>query len=157
MGSGKSTAGIKLAERMNYDFIDLDEYIEKSAGKSIELIFSEEGESGFRKIENEALKELLIQPDAIIATGGGTPCYFDNMDLMNKTGKTVYLKIPEEVLVKRLMDKKGDRPLIKGKNEKELKEYVKKNLQEREGFYSGAQFTIHAEQLNVEKLLRLIF
>ncbi len=153
MGSGKSTAGKKLAVRLGYQFIDLDEYIEKMAGMTVSAIFSSKGEHAFRKLEREALNRIDRSEKVVIATGGGTPCFSDNMDFMNKSGKTVYLKMPVQELIDRLQHEKEDRPLICGKNEEELQRYVRDKLEEREAYYRKAQIIIDGDALDLNRLL----
>ncbi|MCJ7616788.1 MAG: shikimate kinase, partial [Desulfobacterales bacterium] len=114
MGSGKSTAGKKLASHLGWSFIDLDRRIEEHTGKSIPELFSKYGEDYFRDVEANVLKRLKSQTNTIISAGGGTPCHGDNMDFMLETGLTVYLKLTSVQLKYRLSESKGERPLIKG-------------------------------------------
>jgi len=153
MGSGKSTAGKKLAVRLGYQFIDLDEYIEKMSGMTVSSIFSSKGEHAFRKLEKEALDQIDRLTGVVIATGGGTPCFSDNMDFMNKSGETVYLKMPVKKLIERLQHEKEHRPLICGKSDEELDQYVRDKLKEREVYYRKAQIMIDGDPLNLEALL----
>ncbi|MDR3340075.1 MAG: shikimate kinase [Candidatus Symbiothrix sp.] len=138
MGAGKTAVGKLLAKKMDLTFIDVDVFIENHYRKSITTIFEEEGEPGFRAIERRALLELIAFEDTVISTGGGMPCFFDNMDIMNKTGITVYLKVSVEELVRRLHSGKQKRPLIKDKNAEELYEFVSRSLEKREVFYGKA-------------------
>ena len=153
MGSGKSTAGRKLADKLGYCFIDLDEYIGKMTGMTVSSIFSSKGEKAFRELEREALLQIDQLTDVVIATGGGTPCFSDNMDFMNRSGKTAYLKMSVERLVERLQHEKEQRPLIRGKKNKELDTYVRKKLDEREIYYRKAQIIIAGDTLNLDRLL----
>ncbi|HTN69324.1 MAG TPA: shikimate kinase [Dysgonamonadaceae bacterium] len=139
MGVGKTTIGKRLSVELGIEFIDLDIYIENRYRKSIEQLFNKKGEDGFRKIEREMLREVASFQNVLIATGGGTPCFFDNMDVMNKQGTTVYIKASIEQLVARLLASKNIRPLIENKSPAELKDFVTQHLALREGYYSKAQ------------------
>ncbi len=120
MGCGKSTLGRRLSEHLNLQFIDMDHYIEERNLKTIPQIFEQEGEAEFRNKERKALEELSEFTDIIIATGGGAPCFFDNIDLMNQSGQTIYINIDPAILADRLLKSKTERPLIKGKSKDEL-------------------------------------
>src|SRR5438309_12108249 len=111
MGSGKTFLGKQLAELISYEFIDLDESMEKDEGASIAAIFSSKGEAYFREKESLLLKSLLQNKNAVIATGGGTPCFYDNMKWMNEYGVAVYLKLSSEILFQRLKPEINHRPL----------------------------------------------
>ena len=156
MGSGKSTAGKQLAEKLGYRFLDLDEYIEKETNTTISSIFRSQGEHAFRKLESRSLIDLCQFEDCVIATGGGTPCYSENMNLMNRSGKTVYLEVTVKNLVKRLQDKKEHRPLIAGKTSEELMKYISDKLDEREIYYRKAQFIVKGDPLDNDNLLSLL-
>lgn len=142
MGCGKSTLGRKLAQRLNLCFIDLDKYIEERNFRTIPAIFAEEGEAGFREREKKALEEIADFENLVVATGGGAPCFFKNMDLMNRTGVTLYMAPPVEILVERLLKSKNERPLIKGKSREELTRFIDENLQKRAPFYEKAAVII---------------
>jgi shikimate kinase len=156
MGSGKSTAGKWLAEKLGYEFVDLDESVEKITNMTISSIFSSKGELAFRELERKALAKLARSSGIVIATGGGTPCFSDNMNVMNNSGKTVYLKLSAENLFKRLVAEKDHRPLISGKSEGELKRYICDKLEEREVYYRKAEFVIDSDPLDMEKLLAFL-
>lgn len=147
MGAGKTTLGRELAKVMNLEFIDLDHYIQARYLKTVNQIFEEKGEAGFRQIERSLLHEICEIEDAIISTGGGTPCFFDNMEYMNSKGRTVYLKGTPEALAKRLNTSKEKRPLIRGKNEEELYEFIKESLDKRDPFYLQAQIVFDTSEL----------
>src|SRR5210317_891427 len=142
MGSGKSHLGWKLANHLGVQFVDMDNYIEERNCKTIPQIFAEEGEAEFRKKERKALDELSEFTDLVIATGGGAPCFFDNIDLMNETGKTIYLNIDPAILADRLLKSKTERPLIKGKSQEELVAFIDETLKKRNQFYSQAKYQI---------------
>lgn len=167
MGAGKTTLGSALAQVFNAQFIDLDHYIQDQHDKTINELFEEFGEQGFRRIESDSLKALSKSDERIIiATGGGAPCFFDNMDVMNKSGITIYLKASPEALCQRLNipEHKMKRPLIKDKTEKELLEFIGINLRNREPFYNQAKIIFETEYLtsrenvseHIEKLKSII-
>lgn len=139
MGVGKTTIGKKLANHLNVSFIDLDKYIESKYHKTIPELFSEKGEAEFRKIEQKMLHEVSEIENVVISTGGGAPCFFDNMKLMNQTGTTVYIHAKPQELAARLLASKNVRPIIAGKSKDELIPFISDHLQEREGFYNQAK------------------
>ena len=152
MGSGKSTAGRKLAASMGWPFIDLDRKIEEVALKTIPRIFSEDGEEHFRKIESEVLRKLDNTKKTVVSTGGGTPCHGDNMDFMLQTGLTVYLKMTPGQLAKRLLDSSGERPLLKNVPDESLPGFIEEKLAHREKWYSKAEIIVDGLSLNIELL-----
>ncbi len=156
MGCGKSTLGRRLSEYLGLQFVDLDHYIEERNFKTIPQIFADEGETEFRKKERKALEELSAFNDIVIATGGGAPCFFDNIDLMNNTGKTVYLNIHPKVLADRLLNSKTERPLIKGKSPKELEAFIDETLEKRNEFYSQAKYQITQPDFDLNELHQLL-
>ena len=145
MGCGKSTIGRKLADLLEVSFIDLDKFIEERNFKSVPAIFAEEGESAFREKERNALMEVSEFDNVVIGTGGGAPCFFDNMELMNSSGITVYIAPDIEVLATRLIKSKTVRPLILGKSKDELMHFIAEALQKREPFYLKSKITIRGE------------
>lgn len=147
MGVGKTTAGRELARVMNLEFIDLDHFIQTRYNKTIAQLFEEGGEEKFRELENKVLKEVAEFEDVVISTGGGAPCFFDNIEVMNAAGTTVYLKATPELLVARLNTCKEKRPLIKDKSEDELLAFVAANLEKREPFYGRANLIFETEEL----------
>jgi len=152
MGSGKTTVGKKLAAALGWTFFDLDKKIVEKEGKSIPDIFSYDGEDYFRKIESEALKSIDYETNVIVSTGGGTPCFSDNMDFMLKTGLTVYLKLKPSQLLSRLSGAKGERPLIKNLNKKELLFFIEDKLQFREPSYKRAEVIIEGIDIDINSL-----
>lgn len=156
MGSGKSTAGKKLASLFKWSYIDLDKRIEDHTGKSIPEIFAQHGEEYFRLVESELLKRIVSGENTVVSTGGGSPCYSDNMDYMLKTGLTVYLKMSPLQLKKRLSDSEGDRPLIKGLSEDELLSFIREKLANREPWYNRAEIIVESKNLNINSLYRAI-
>lgn len=156
MGCGKSTLGKKLAKHAGLQFIDMDHYIEKRNCKTVPQIFAEDGEAEFRKKERKALEELSEFSNVVIATGGGAPCFFDNVELMNRTGKTIYLNIDPKILADRLMKSKTERPLIKGKSKEELVAFIDETLKKRNEFYLQAHYRITQPDVNLDEILKMI-
>jgi shikimate kinase len=147
MGSGKTTVGRMLAEMMDFEFIDLDKRIEKSFGRSIPEIFFHHGEQAFRVHERECLHHLLNETiDCVVATGGGTPCFFDSMILMKEAGKTIYLKCSPEILFERLRGSSSRRPLLSRLTDSEKLNYIAKHIHERNTFYESAEWVINGDE-----------
>lgn len=147
MGCGKSTIGRYIAKDMGWRFIDMDDYVEKQIGCSISQFFADKGEDEFRKAEAQALKNLASEHNAIIATGGGAPCHFDNIDVMRAAGLTIYIKVEPEILAARLKDAKNQRPLLAGKSDDELLDFISSQLKNREPFYSKAEMSVDGDRL----------
>ncbi len=156
MGCGKSTLGRHLAKALGWEFIDLDDYFEQKFKTTVPLFFKEFGETGFRDGERAALQDLKSVDEAVIATGGGAPCYFDNMDFMNEHGVTLYMKVSPEILAQRLTNSKNVRPLVQGKTGAELITYIKEKLKSREPFYNRANIIADAEVLDLSGYLRVL-
>lgn len=142
MGCGKSYWGRMLSQELAVPFLDLDDLITTRAGKTIAEIFADQGESGFRALERDALHSLADRPPSIVAAGGGTPCFGDNMDWMNAHGQTVYLNTPSTLLVQRLRHEKEVRPLLSGVKDAELQAFIEIKLAERAPFYMQAQVVL---------------
>ena len=153
MGAGKTTIGKALSKELGITFYDLDWYIETRMHKSVAQLFAEKGEEGFRKIEHNMLHEVAEFEDVIISCGGGTPCFFDNMDYLNQQGHTVYLKAEPEVLYDHLLMGKVERPLLKNKTPEELIVFIREQLEKREPYYSKARYTLDVSLMdNYEKI-----
>ena len=142
MGAGKTTVGKELAKLAGLSFIDLDYYIEGRYHKAVSQIFAERGEEAFREIERNMLHEVAEFEDVLISTGGGAPCFFDNMEFMNASGTTVYLKVSVEELAKRLE--------LKGRSGEELRAFIAESLEKRNPFYTKASITFDAEKMLTE-------
>jgi shikimate kinase len=156
MGSGKSTLGAKLAKLIGYDFVDMDQLIEETAGMTVPGIFSELGEKVFRKWEHDIVMELSHREKVVISTGGGAPCHSDLISIMNKIGTTIYIKLSPEALAERLLHSRTERPLIKGKSEQELLDYIHMKLEERDYYYEQATHTVDGINIQTGSLISLL-
>jgi shikimate kinase len=156
MGAGKTTAARRLAQRLGWEVADTDAMFEEKYKISVCDFFNKYDEPLYRKLESELLKETENLENTVISTGGGTACYFDNMEWMNQHGLTVFLRISEKAVVDRLVHAKRKRPLAEGKTEDELAAFVKQHYAERIPFYEQARITVKAEDLDLERLLGLI-
>ncbi len=146
MAAGKTTLGRRAAELLQVEFIDLDAYIEARYRKRVADLFAERGEAGFRDIERRMLHEVAEFDNVLVATGGGTPCFYDNMDYMRSRGVTVYLSASVPTLCRRLLRARVKRPLVMGKSAEELGDYIAQMLKQRETYYLQADHTLDAEQ-----------
>lgn len=156
MGSGKTSMGIKLAENLGLTFVDMDHHIEEKYHKTVSQIFEESGQDAFRKMEQNCLHEVAEFENCVIATGGGAPCFFDNMTFMNVHGLTVYLNLSPDQLAERLeMSRAGKRPLIANKKGSELRQFIADGLSVREAFYKQARVSVSGTDdeilANIEK------
>ena len=153
MGAGKTTVGRALAKETGMQFYDLDWYIEARMHKTVPQLFAERGEDGFRQVEHNLLHEAAEFEDVIISSGGGTPCFFDNMEYMNAQGDTVYLKAEPDVLCAHLKMDKVKRPLLEGKSQEELRGFIADQLAQREQYYMKAKYVLDVNLLdNYEKI-----
>ena len=154
MGSGKTTVGKLLAERLDYSFVDMDTRIEEKYFKTVSQIFADLGEEQFRLLEQKCLHEVSEFENVVIATGGGAPCFFDNMDYMNRRGLTVYFKLSVEQLAERLEHSRANkRPLLADRKGDELRAFIADGLAKRESFYNQAQLSAIGSD---EQILMLI-
>ena len=143
MGSGKTTIGRLVAERMNMNFTDMDVLIERKAGKSVSEIFSNLGEDKFRELERNCLLEVAGYEQTIISTGGGAPCFFDNMEIMNSLGDTIYICLTPKQLASRLRTTNlNNRPVLASYQGDDLEKFIASTLQKREIFYNQAKIKI---------------
>ena len=154
MGAGKTTIGKVLAREMGVDFYDLDNYIEDRFHQKIPDIFAEKGEEGFREIERKMLHEVAEFEHIVLSCGGGTPCFFDNMDYMNTCGETVFLDASPAVLKEHLHMGKTVRPLIQGKSDDELIAYIEDSLEKRLPYYQKAKHTLKIEVIHTKDQIK---
>jgi shikimate kinase len=150
MGAGKTTIGKELARLMNLSFVDLDTYIEARYYKTVGRLFAEKGEDCFRQLEQRMLHEVSSFENVLISTGGGAPCFFDNMSFMNQAGQTVYLKVSPGELTKRLELVKHTRPLLKGRRGGDLLAFVEENLEKRAPYYMQANIVFDVETMQTD-------
>lgn len=155
MGSGKTHIGPLLAEKLGYDFFDLDRCIEQEKGLTIPEIFEREGEPAFRQIERKMLEAMIDRKgDIVVSTGGGAPCFLNNMDLMNENGETIFLDPPIPVIVERIVSDIDKRPVLKGLTKETLYDFVEKLLEKRKVFYEQAK--LHIKETAAENILQKI-
>ncbi|MBI5220156.1 MAG: shikimate kinase [Bacteroidia bacterium] len=157
MGCGKTSAGKILSKKINIPFIDLDQYIENTTNLSVSRIFLQQGESRFRETERSVLEKIISIENGIIATGGGTPCYQNNMELMNTAGTTIYIKRSISFLLEKLAEDNKNRPLLKGKTKPQILNYINEILPAREPYYLMSKIIIDTEESNAEKIAGLIY
>ena len=153
MGSGKSTLGRQLAVALNFNFIDLDRFIETEENRKIPEIFEMDGEPVFRRIEFSALKRVLSNPRQVISIGGGAPCYPGSLQFIKDHSLSVYLKVSEQQLFQRLSYSSTARPLLEGKSESELQSYISDLLKIREPIYNQADIIIESDAITAEMIL----
>ncbi len=154
MGAGKTTAAKRLAHRLGWEHYDTDALFEEKYHISVDDFFHKYDEALFRKLESQILQSTENLENAVISTGGGTPCFNDNMAWMNEHGKTVFLKISPQSAVSRIMLSKKKRPLVTDKTEAELTAFVKKHYGARMSFYEQAQLVVKGEDLDLETLIK---
>ncbi len=154
--SGKTTFGKKLASKIGYNFVDLDQLIVNKEKQNITNIFANKGEDYFRMIESEILHSTNSLVNTVIATGGGAPCFLNNMDFINKNGLSIWLNVSLESLAMRIMQGESERPMFKNKNKNEIIEFLQLKLAERVPFYQKAKLKLESENIDFEKLLLLI-
>ncbi|MCD0486643.1 shikimate kinase [Pedobacter sp. MC2016-14] len=157
MGCGKTTMGKKLAKTLEYPVIDLDHEIEKVTGMPVSAYFAKEGEPAFRALESKLLKEFNYPDHCVVATGGGTPCFYDNMEWMTANGTSVYIQMPALALAKRLENGKEKRPLLRDLDEAGIVDFITQKLLERDPFYTKAKVIVNGLNLSPELLKQAIF
>ncbi len=157
MGSGKTHWGKLLSAKLQLPFRDLDSLIVDKEQKSIADVFSEKGEEYFRYREMETLEELVGREESfVLSCGGGTPCFFNNIEFMKKSGRVVWLNTSVDVLKERLLKERMSRPLIKEISDEELKRYIIRKLSERKMYYEQADIIVNEESITLEELIRLL-
>lgn len=156
MGSGKSTLGKGLAKTLGISWIDLDTEIESRYKVSIPDFFRKYGEKAFREVEHKVLNDIALIPDIVVSTGGGVPCFNNNMELMNKTGLTIYLSATPALILTRIGPYAWKRPLFQQMDGTDILEKITAHLKSREMYYQQAQLTIDATNPNIEELKNLI-
>ena len=156
MFCGKTTLGRKLAKRLDYQFFDIDKEIEKKTHYTVNDIFTKFSEQNFRDIERQVLQSLLEKNTIVVACGGGTPCFFDNMRLIKQKSTSIYLYLTPEKIFSRLKVSKKTRPLMKNIPPNEQLQYITETLKTREHFYMQADITINAFNPNIEKTIELL-
>ena len=156
-GCGKTTIGKELAKKLNYNFIDLDDYIETEKGISIATIFKIHGEDFFRKVEQKAVIDSSKWNNTVIACGGGAPCFFDNMDIMNQAGKTIFIDVSLTELMKRLYGKgQNKRPILANKTKEELETELGDKINQRKLFFNQAHNIFTSDRLNADEIFSAI-
>ncbi|MEJ6982130.1 shikimate kinase [Pedobacter sp. P351] len=156
MGSGKSTLGKKLALKLGYTFIDIDKVIENQINMSISEYFQKNGEDSFRELESSILKTLELPENTIIATGGGAPCFYDNLQWMNENGTTIYLSLSPNALAKRLESATEQRPVLQNLKGDKLEQFIAEKLQLREKFYTQAEVIVKGFDQTPEKVIEIL-
>jgi shikimate kinase len=158
MGSGKTHWGRLLSEKLGIRFFDLDEEVVEEAGKPITEIFASAGEEHFRMLEKEVLHQLTETHESfIMACGGGTPCYFNNIEFMNQAGTSVWINTPVETLFSRLVNQKSKRPLIRDLSDDQLRGFISKKFSDRRMYYEQAELVVDEEPVELDKLIETIF
>ncbi len=156
MGAGKTTAARRLAQRMGWEVVDTDALFEEKYKISVNDFFNKYDEPLYRKLESEVLKATESLDHVVVSTGGGTACFFDNMDWMNQHGLTVFLRISPQAAVDRVIHSRHKRPLVEGKSEDELTEFVNQHYASRLPFYEQARITAKSEDFDIESLMEAI-
>jgi shikimate kinase len=154
MGCGKSYVGRNLAPLLDFDYVDIDKYIEEKEALTISEIFEQKGEAYFREQENKFIKDLNTDTNLVVSTGGGAPCFNNNMQLMNEKGLTVYLNRSKALVIPRLLKGQYKRPLIAKLTQEELEQFYDERLESRKAFYEQAN--LHVGDANVEEIFEIV-
>ena len=156
MYSGKTTVGHKLAAKLGFQWLDLDQLFEYTFRTTIPIFFKKYGEEAFRKIEQKLLHSTADLDDVVVSTGGGTPCHFDNILWMNQQGKSVYFDVTVDTLLRRVAQTKKTRPFLAGKSEEERGIYIRQQLSQRLPYYQKAHIIFPADDPDIDQLVRLL-
>jgi shikimate kinase len=156
MGSGKTRTGKLLAKAMNYGFMDMDELFEERYRITIQDFFRKYDEEAFRKLEHQLLSETILSDNVVYSMGGGTPCFYDNMEMLKQYGLTVYIKMPAPALFRRLKESKKQRPVLHRLDSDDLLLHIQSQLAARDPFYSKAELTVDGINLNIIELAQMI-
>jgi shikimate kinase len=157
MGSGKTHWGTRIAEKLNIPFYDLDAVVVNHEGMNISEIFSNKGEEYFRYIEKQTLEDLVgREENFVLSAGGGTPCFFNNIEFMKRSGKVLWLNTSLDALNQRLMKEKMTRPLLRGITEADLRAYIIRKLSERKMYYEQADLMVHEETIDLDSLVTML-
>jgi shikimate kinase len=157
MGSGKTHWGTRIAEKLQIPFYDLDAVIVNSEGMSISEIFAEKGEEYFRYMEKQTLEDLVSREEHfVLSSGGGTPCFFNNIKFMKRSGRVLWLNTSLEALNKRLLKEKLSRPLLQNITEAGLRAYIIRKLSERKMYYEQADLMVHEETVELDSLVKIL-
>ena len=154
MGAGKTTAARRIAQRLGWEVADTDALFEEKYRISVNDFFNKYDEALYRKLESQVLKSTESLENVVVSTGGGTACFFDNMEWMNQHGLTVFMRISPKAAVDRVVHSRHKRPLVEGKSEEELVEFVNRNYAERLPFYEQAAITVKSEDLDLDDLVK---
>lgn len=156
MGSGKTRTGRLLASKLGYEFMDIDQLFEERFRISIRDFFRKYDEKAFRKLEHDLLEQTIHHDDVVYSMGGGTPCFYDNMELLKKYGLTIYIKMPPVSLFQRLQAARKQRPVLHEMSSDSLIGHIQEQLSQREPFYLQAEITVDGINLDIETLVRRI-
>ncbi len=156
MGSGKTTQGRKLAEALSWDFIDTDEWLEKQENSSVNEIFKAKGEAYFRDLETYLIGQIATRKNTIIATGGGMPCFNQNLDLLKQSGLVIYLKAGLGCIMQRILNERDKRPLLSVIEPNELADFISDKLDERKPCYQNAHYTVLSKGLKIQALIDIV-
>ena len=156
MGAGKTTAAKRIANRLGWEVADTDALFEEKYKISVDDFFQKYDEPLYRKLESQVLKSTETMEHTIISTGGGTACYFDNMEWMNQHGLTVFMRISPKAAVERVLHSRHKRPLARGKSETDLMEFVSQHYAARLPFYEQAKITVKSEDFDLDGFMEMI-
>jgi shikimate kinase len=154
--SGKTTIGRKLAQRLRMDFVDLDDWIEQREGLTVPELYTNLGDEGFRIKEWKALKDVIQKDNIVVSLGGGAPCYCDNMELMEKFGDVIYIRLDNDTLVSRLKGAVKNRPIVMNKSDEELRAYISELKNRCEHHYLRAKYIVEGKDLTMERILEVL-